>query len=253
MKLKLDESGGVVLSDGKPVYEDENGKERVLDAPAMRASLDRLQGELNKQNETIEQLTAKAKSVEGLDIDAARKALETVGNLDQSKLIAADKVEEIRQAAIKSVEEKYKPIEARATALEQELFAEKVGGQFARSKFIAEKTILPPDIAQATFGRHFELKDGKVLAKDAHGNLIYGDSNPGDPASFDEAMERLVAAYPHRDKILKGANHNGSGATGVDGGGTGRVITRAQLAAMNPEQQANVAKALRESKAQLID
>ena len=253
MKLKLDESGGVVLSDGKPVYVDEGGKEHVYDAPALRATLDRLGKDLQSQRSAAEELAEKVKAFEGLDPEKARKALELASNLDQSKLIDAGKIEEIKQAAIKSVEDKYKPISEKAEALERELYAEKVGGQFARSKFINEKLILPADMAQAAFGRHFEIKDGKVLAKDANGNLIYSDKDPGSPADFDEAMEKIVSGYAGRDKILKGTGHNGSGASGVDGGAGSRVITRAQFSAMTPDAQGKAAAAAREGKVQLVD
>lgn len=253
MKLKLDESGGVVLSDGKPVYVDESGKDHVYDAPALRATLDRLGKDLQAQRTTAEELAEKVKAFEGLDPEKARKALDLASNLDQSKLIDAGKIEEIKQAAIKSVEEKYKPFAEKAEALERELYSERVGGQFARSKFIAEKLILPADMAQAAFGRHFEIKDGRVQAKDANGNLIYSDKDPGSPADFDEAMEKLVNGYAGRDKILKGTGHNGSGANGVDGGAGSRVITREQLRGMNPSAQAKAMAAAREGTVQLVD
>jgi len=252
MKLKLDESGAVTLTDGKPVYVDDAGKEHTYDAPAMRATLDKLGPELNTQRAKAEKLEADAKAFEGLDVAAARKALETVANLDDSKLVAADKVEEIRQAAIKSVEDKYAPIAQERDGLVKELYGERVGGQFARSKFIMESLTLPPDIAQATFGHHFESKDGKIIAKDSNGNLIYSDANPGETAGFDEAMGKIVGGYAHRDRITKGANQNGSGANGVNGG-TGRMVTRAQFRAMNPALQQETAAAARKGTVELVD
>lgn len=253
MKLKLDESGAVILTDGKPVYMDDAGKEHTYDAPAMRATLDKLGPELNTQRARAEKLEADAKAFEGLDVAAARKALETVGNLDQSKLIDADKVEEIRQAAIKSVEEKYAPIEQRANELESQIIEGKIGAEFNGSEFITKGTRYLPEFMQATFRKHFEVKEGRVVAKDSNGNLIYSDKNPGETASFDEAMEKIVGGHRDRDKILLGANQNGSGANGVDEGGTGRTFTRAQEAEMNPTQKTKLAKDLREGNAQLVD
>ena len=66
VKLKLDESGGVVLSDGKPVYVDEGGKEHVYDAPALRATLDRLGKDLQSQRSAAEELAEKVKAF-GID------------------------------------------------------------------------------------------------------------------------------------------------------------------------------------------
>ncbi len=68
-------------------------------------------------------------------------------------------------------------------------------------------------------------------------------ANPGEPASFDEALAIIVQAYPHRDTILKGTGASGSGA---QGGGArvlaGRHVTRAQFLALSPAGQAAVAR-----------
>ncbi len=253
MKLKLDENGAVVLNDGKPVYVDDSGKEFSYDAPAMHQTISRLNREAQGNRERAEAFEQQLKAFAGLDPAAAKRALEVAKNLDESKLIEAGKVEEIKAAAIKSVEERYKPFAERAEALERELYQERIGGSFARSKVIAEKLIIPADLAQAAFGRHFELKDGKVQAKDAHGNLIYSDANPGNPADFDEALEKLIQSYPNRDKILRGTGHSGSGAGAVDGAGGSRVVTRAEFGKMNPAQQAKTALAAREGNLQIVD
>jgi hypothetical protein len=254
MKLKLNETGGVVLNDGKPVYIDDAGKEVAYDAPAMHATIGRLNAEARGHREAKEAAEAQVKAFEGIDPAAARKALDITRNLDAKQLIDAGKVEEITAAAIKSVQDKYKPDIEERDRLKNELYAEKIGGNFARSKFIAEKLAIPADMAQAHFGRHFTLKDGKVVAADASGNTIYSDVNPGSVAEFDEALEKLVNGYSNRDRILKGSGHNGSGASGVDGdGGNARTVTRAQFAAMNPALQAKTAAAQRDGTVKIID
>jgi hypothetical protein len=253
VKLKTDAEGHAVLDNGKPVYIGDDGREVAYDPPAMHATIGRLNKEAQGHREAKEAAEAAIKGFEGIDPAAARKALDVVKNLDEAKLIDAGKVEEIKLAAIKSVEDKYKPVAERAETLERELYAERIGGSFARSKFIAEKLVIPADMVQAQFGRHFELKEGKILAKDAAGNTIYSDANPGAPAEVDEALEKLVQAYPHRDRILKGSGHSGSGSNGVDGGGGARVVTRQQFAAMKPAEQAKVAAAAGEGTVKLID
>lgn len=107
------------------------------------------------------------------------------------------------------------PFDAAATVTERdklqgELHAEKIGGAFSRSKFIADKLAIPTDLVEARFGKNFELKDGKVVAKDAAGNPIYSGANPGELAGLDEALEMLVNAYPQREHILKGNGGAGS-------------------------------------------
>jgi hypothetical protein len=253
MKLKIDESGNAVLDNGNPVYVNDVGKEITLDPPAMHLVIGKVNVENRRLREANENAEALVKAFDGIDAAAARKAMELVKNLDDSKLIDAGKVEEIRAAAVKSVEDKYKPITEEAERLKRELYTERVGGQFARSKYIAEKTILPPDIAQAAFGQYFELKDGKILARDASGNTIYSDANPGNPADFDEALEKLVSGSANRDRILKGSGHTGSGTNGVDGSTGARVVTREQLAKMNPMQSAKTAEAIGKGEVKLVD
>lgn len=253
MKLKLDESGHVVVQDGKPVYVGDDGRETAYDGPAMHATISRLNREAQSHREGKEAAEAALKAFEGLDPAQAKKAIEIASNLDQSKLIDAGKVEEIKAAAIKSVEEKYKPIVEAHEKTQRELYAERMGAKFQGSKFIQERTILPPDIAQATFGSHFELKDGRVIAKDPSGNPIYSDAKPGELADFDEAIEKLVSGYAHRDRILKGTGHSGSGAGAVDGGAGTRTMTREQFGKLAPAAQQKFAQAIREGGAKLID
>ncbi|NOM41833.1 DUF6651 domain-containing protein, partial [Klebsiella pneumoniae] len=92
------------------------------------------------------------------------------------------------------------------------LYAEMIGGNFARSKFIADKLAVPADMVQATFGRNLKIEDGKVVAYDAQGQKIFSRARPGELADFDEALETLVSQYPHRDHILKSSDANGGGA-----------------------------------------
>lgn len=253
MKLKLDENGAVVVQDGKPVYVGEDGKEAAYDAPAMHATISRLNREAQGHREAKEAAEKALKAFEGLDPDKARKAVEIASNLDQSKLVEAGKVEEIKTAAIKAMEAKYQPIVEAHEKLQRELYAERLGAKFASSKFISERTILPPDIAQATFGQHFTIEDGRIVAKDANGQPIYSAANPANLADFDEAIETLVSGYAHRDRILRGTNHSGSGTAPVDGGAGNRKMSREQFAKLNAAQQAKFAQAVREGGAELID
>jgi hypothetical protein len=253
MKLKIDEAGNVVVQDGKPVYVGEDGREAAYDPIAMHATISRLNREAQTHREAKEAAESALEAFEGLDPAQAKKAIEIAANLDQSKLIDAGKVEEIKSAAIKSVEEKYKPIVEAHDKLQRDLYSERMGAKFASSKFIQERTILPPDIAQATFGNFFDLKDGKIIAKDPNGNPIYSDANPGNLADFDEAIEKLVSGYTHRDRILKGTGHSGSGAVAVDGGAGTRRMTREQFGKLNATAQAKYVQAIREGSAELID
>lgn len=239
MKLKLDENGHVVVSDGKPVYVHDDGKEVAFDAVGTVATINRLNSEAKTHRERAEGAEKVLKGFDGInDAEAARKALDIVKNLDAKKLVDAGEVEKVKTEAIKALEEKYAPIVAERDSLKNEIVSEKVGGSFSRSKFIAEKMSIPADLAQARFGEAFKVEDGKVVAYDKAGNKLFSRSNPGELAGFDEAFEIIVEQYPYRDQILKSTGATGSGAHGggASGGGS-KNISRNAFESLAPAEQ----------------
>lgn len=252
MKLKLNEQGNVVVQDGKPVYIHDDGKEVAFDAPAAVSKIASLNSEAKGHRERAEGAESKLKVFDGIeDAEGARKALETLKNIDEGKLIAAGKVEEIKAAAAKAAQEqvaaanKAHAEELARTKSDLEkttatLYAEKIGGSFNRSKFIADRSAIPADLMQARFGSQFKVEDGKIIAYDNAGNKIFSRSKPGEVAEFDEALETLVDQYPYRDQILKGSGASGMGAQGgAQGVGSGgrKTITRADFAKLSPTDQ----------------
>lgn len=244
MKLKFDENGHVVLQDGKPVYIHDDGKEIAFDGAQAFAKIGQLTSENKSHRTRADELDAKIKQFEGIeDPAAARKALETLKNLDDKKLVDAGEVEKIRTEAIKAVEDKYAPVIKERDELQASLVAEKVGGSFARSQFITEKLAIPADLAQARFGEAFKVEGGQVVAYDKSGNKLYSRANPGELAGFDEAFEMLIEAYPHRDAILKSSGAFGSGAKGGNGGGSGsKSINRAAFENLSPAERMEFSK-----------
>jgi hypothetical protein len=240
MKLKLDADGHAVVQDGKPVYVHDDGKEVAFDAQTTIATITRLNSEAKGHREAKEAAEAKLKGFEGIDDpSAALKALTIVKNLDDKKLVDAGEVEKVKQEAIKAVRAEFEPILKERDTLKGELYSEKIGGSFARSKFIAGKIAIPSDLVQARFGNNFEVKDGKIVAKDHAGNAIYSRSKPGEIADFEEALEMLVDAYPQKDAILKGTGSSGSGARGSNGiNGGPKTMPRSQFEALDPASRA---------------
>lgn len=246
MKLKLKEIDGVSyaeVQDGKPVYVHDDGKEVAFDAPGTVAKIGQLNGEAKTHREAKEAAEAKLKSFEGIeDPAAAKKALETVKNLDDKKLVDAGEIERVKAEAIKAVEDKYKPLQEERDTLRTQLYDEKIGGSFARSPLIngdKAKFAIPADLVQARFGKHFEVEDGKIVATDSNGNKIYSRSNPGEVAGFDEALEILVDQYPHKEHILRGSGGSGSGSkNGNGGGGGGKTLSRAEFDKLPPAEKA---------------
>jgi hypothetical protein len=255
MKLKLDEAGHVVVSDGRPVYVHEDGKEVPFDAAHTLATITRLNGEAKGHRESKEAAEARLKAFEGLDdADAARKALETVKNLGAGELKTAAQVEEIKAEARKAAEEqvraaaeangrRLKELEAERNKFRDDLYGEKVGGSFSRSKYIAENVAAPIDMVQAMFGQRFKVEDGRTVGYDAAGNKIYSRAKPGELADFDEALEMIVDSYAYRDQILRGTGSTGGGARGgnSDGGGS-KTMKRAEFDRLDPTQRAETVR-----------
>lgn len=222
MKLKLDENGHVVVQEGKPVYVHDDGKEVVFDAPGTVSTITRLNAEAKSHRERAETAEKTLKGFDGIaDPAAARNALDVVSKLDQKKLVDAGEIDTVRNEISKAFQTQLDEANGKAQTYEQQLYAEKIGGSFARSKYIADKLAVPVDMVQATFGQNLKIEEGKVVAYDTQGQKIFSRARPGELADFDEAIETLVSQYPHRDHILKSSNANGGGAQGGDGGNSG--------------------------------
>lgn len=262
MKLKTIEHDGKTFAevqDGKPVYIDDSGKEIAFDAAYTTQTISRLNGEAKGHREAKEAAEKALKAFEGIsDPQAAMKALETISALDGGKLMDAEKAAAERKsavdAAIKTYAERAEAAEKSAKEAREMLHGEKIGGSFARSKFISDKLAVPVPMVEATFGRHFTIEDGKIVAKDATGNPIYSKAKPGEVAGFDEALEYLVDASPYRDNILKGRNANGSAAPGGGGAGGGaKTISRAEFDQINKSDPARAAKMVTTDGIQVTD
>ena len=104
MKLKIDEQGHAVLQDGKPVYVHDDGKEVPFDAEQAVTKIASLNAEAKQHREAKEAAEAKLKAFDGVDVDKAKQALETVANLDAKKLIDAGEVEKVKAEMAKAYE-----------------------------------------------------------------------------------------------------------------------------------------------------
>lgn len=259
MKLKTITHEGKIyaeVQDDKPVYVHDDGKEVPFDAATTVATITRLNGEAKAHREAKEAAEARLKTFEGIeDGEAAKKALETVKNLKDGELVTAGKVEEIKAAAKKAAEdqvaqaakagtEQIKALEVERDKLRDDLYAEKIGGAFSRSKFIADKIAVPADMIQAQFGGRFKVEDGKTVAYDAAGNKLYSKARPGELADFDEALETIVDGYAHKSAILKGTGNSGGGGKPGNGGqGGDKTLSRAEFDRLAPaDRQAKMAE-----------
>jgi len=248
VKLKLDDQGHVVVQDGKPVYVHDDGKEVAFDAPGTVSTISRLNGEAKSHRERAEAAEQALKGFEGItDPAAALKALSTVKNLDDKRLVDAGEVEKVKAEAIKAIEDRYAPMVKENETLKGQLNSHLIGGAFASSKFIAEKFAAEGpagvEIARALFGNSLKVEDGKVVGYDAQGNKLYSRARPGELASAEEAIELLVDSYPHKNSILKGSGANGGGAGHGGGNGGGKkTMSREQFNQVDPAMRAQFLK-----------
>jgi hypothetical protein len=241
MKLKLDEQGHVVVQDGKPVYVHDDGKEIPFDAPAALGKITALNGEAKGHRERAEAAEKIAKAFDGLDPEKARKGIELAENFEAKKMVDAGEVEKVKAEVAKVYQSQLDDLSAAHKAIQQQLYDEKIGGSFARSKLIAEKLAIPADVVQARFGQAFKIEDGKVVAYDASGNKIYSRQRPGEIADFDEALDSIIEQYPNRDSILKSSGASGSGAG--PSGGTGKPEVKDLAHAKTREERVAVISA----------
>lgn len=244
MKPKIvkleDGTEAIAMKNGQPVFIDDSGSEIAVDVVNTFDTIKNLRAEAKNHRLAKEEAETKLSQFDGIeDPAAARKALQTIRNLDDKKLVDAGEVEKVKSEAIKAVEAQFKPVMEERDSLKATLNREMIGGSFARSKFIQDKIAIPADLVEARFGSNFGIENGKVVAKDTNGNPIYSKARPGELADFDEALETLVNQYPQRDNILKGSGASGSGASGSgSGGGSGPgKMTRAEFDALPAMQK----------------
>lgn len=243
---KKNEDGSLATDDnGDPIYVNSQGVESGMSV----GTISRLNHEAKSHRERAEAAEATAKTFEGIDPEAARKAMKTVADLDAKKLIDAGEVDKVR-GEIKA-EYDAELATRDATIAERDLAIDnmKIDNAFAQSPFMREGIAMPAEFVRGHFANNFSVEDGKIVAKDASGNTVMSSEDIGSPAGFEEAIQLLVKGSPHKDAILAAPGSSGSGNSG-DGGnrGAGRRITRADFEKLPAAKQGEVAAQAREGK-----
>jgi hypothetical protein len=230
MKLKLDDNGAAVLQDGKPVYVHDDGKEVTVDAKEIYAKMAELREESQTKRLAFQQVTDKLKAFEGVDIEKAKAALETVSKLDQSKLIDIGKVEEVQKQYVDQIAELKDGYEVKLT--EKDGVIGKKTADFAnlliRQAFSSSPMLkklnetIPPDMLFNTFGKNFqveEIEGNPVVIGYHNGVKIPSRENPAGLPGFEEALEFVIDKYPGKNTIFGGTGSGSGGKGNQDGSG----------------------------------
>lgn len=222
VKFKVNEEGQIVVGEnGKPIIVLANGSEQEFDLEHTLGTITRLNGEAKTHREAKEDLDKRLKLYEGIDDpEAARKALQTMQNLNDKQLVDAGEVEKVKQQVSEGYVKQLQQKDEALQKLQSEFNNEIVGGKFSGSKYIAENLSVPYEMARAYFGNNFEYRDGRLIGK-LNGNEIYSRANPAEFADFDEALDIMVSTSPFKDSILKGNGSSGGGFNGNNPGGNG--------------------------------
>jgi hypothetical protein len=233
---KLDADGKIEMRNGNPVWIDANGGEAEMGGD----TISRLNGEAKTLRTRAENAEKALKPFEGLEAEAARKALETVSKIDAKTLIDAGEVDKVRNT-IKSEydtqigerDKKYSDLESR--------YNRKLVDDVFNTDFMAN-VAMPRDFFVAAMRDHFKVEDGGVKAYDRNGNPLMSKRKVGEYADTSEALELLVDMHPQKETILR-ANPGGGSGNGGGGGarGGGRFISRSDFDKLNPAQQAETA------------
>lgn len=193
---KKDENGNLVVVNGNPVWVTDEGEKEVNYSETL-SKLDSVTSESIGRRQEIKTLKEEIEQ------------LKSVEKPDKSKL-----EEELQ----KQLAEKDGVI----NQLKTEVNDIKLTDAFKSSKFIQDNIAVPAEMLRATFGNAFSIEDGKIVAKDQNGNVIYSRENYGQPATFEEAISTLVDQSSFKDQILKSSGNQGSGSNNGGGKATGK-------------------------------
>lgn len=247
---KLDENGNIVVQNGNPVWVDESGREGTVGVDTI--------GKLNRENkafrERAEAAEAALKPYEGLDGEAARKALETVSALGDGGVVDATKLEAMKAQITQQYESQIADLSGKLGTVTDQLNNTVLSAAFNGSKFISDNIAVPADLFQASFSRNFKVENGSIIPVDSKGEPIYSKKRFGEIADFEEGISILVDGYANKDRILKAPSNGGSGSGGQGGTrGAGSVVRRSDFEGMNPADQAAIAAKMSKGEVQIVD
>lgn len=239
---KQDEAGNVVLKDGNPVYVNAEGQESTVDV----GTISRLNAEAKTHREARQKAEKDLKAFEGIDPQAAREAISTVGKLKDKELVDGGEAQRLRDEITTQYTGQINTLTSERDEARNNLNGLRLDAAFGASKWIGENIAIPGDLFRRSFADRFKVdENGNVVGLDKDGNVLASRKKMGEYADFDEAVEIVVGQYDHRDQILKAPANGGTGGGGNGGGrGMGKVMKRAEYDRLSPMDQATVARSM---------
>jgi hypothetical protein len=222
----------------RALYVEKDGK-FILDAdveehPAVGGLRTALQKERDGRAGTDKELAKLRKDIDGLDPVKAREALAKLQELEDGKLIAEGKFEELvnqrtarlqqdHQAQLAEFQKQSKGFESQIGKLNEELATERIDN--ALTLIATKKGVRPTALTDVILRarRVWHLEDGKPVPKDGD-KVIYG-KDPSRPMPMDEWLDGLRTGDGAH--LFEGSGGGGSSNTPTRDG-KNVVLTRAQ-------------------------
>lgn len=247
---KMDDNGAIVMKDGNPVYIDPSGREMVV----AHDTIARLNSEAKSHREAKEEALSKLKLYEGLEPEAARKALETVSKLNAKELIESGKVDELKNQITQQFSSQLAEKENALKELTSKLDSLHINNVFANSEFIRNSIAVPRDMFEATFRNNFKVENGQVVAYGKDGNRLFSKTKAGEYADAEESLQLLVDSHPQKDIILRADVKSGTGNSGAGGNYGGvRSIKRSEFESLGGSKKVDVLAKIRSGEMKLTD
>lgn len=248
---KTDADGKIETdADGNPIMIGADGREMTVRSNTV---LD-LQNEAKQHRTAKEAVEEKLKAFEGIDPEKAKQAMATVADIDASKLINADKLDEVKRAIATEYQAKLDERDGVINTQQAKIDAMIIDTAFATSDFVRDSLNIPTEMFKATFRERFKVEDGKLIALDTNGGPLMSKKHLGETPNFEEAISLIVDAYPHKDQILRAPDAGGTGGNGGGGNrGQSRTLRRAEFDSAPPHQQAQYAAAQSKGELTIVD
>ena len=230
----------IVVQDNNPIWINGQGGEIPVedldtlmnDIQETRNELARINAESKERRLKIRDLEERLEVFEGIDPEQAKSAIKSMAALKDKDKGIAEKLAEREKALTEAHRKVVDGLRTDIDRARNDIRDLTVRAGFASSRFLAEKTILPEDIAFTHFGHYFTVEDvdGKPtpVARIGKETIYSRDPNrAGKPAGVDEALSILIMEhYPNKERILAGSGASGSATppgSGAVRSGTARI------------------------------